>query len=249
MAAHAIEFTPIRGVDMMIGESIVYSDKNPQLIYLIPIMFFKSAEHYNKDTDNAQLFGNIDVTLIPRLDLYASLFIDEINTDALLNPNESRNQLGYTVGLQAYDIPLTNIELLLEYSRLNPWVYSHKFPAATFTNNGYDLGHWIGQNADNLYAEVRYTPLRSLQASAFYERYRKGGRDDVAFQYTIPSKPFLYPPVRREHSYGLAVRYQFMREGFLEVRGRKVTVRDEAAPGLDKNGVSEFSIGASYGIW
>ncbi len=249
MAAHLIELTPWRGVDFAIGESIVYSDKNPQFIYLIPIMFFKSAEHYNRDTDNAQIFGSLDLNLIRGLNFYATMFIDEINTDALLNPNEVRNQIGYTLGIQTYDLPLENLELLVEYSRLNPWAYSHKFPAATFTNNGYDLGHWIGQNADNLFIDVKYTPFRSLHGGIFHERYRKGGRDDVVFQYSLPSKPFLYPPVHREQSTGVYSRYQFVREGFLEFRGRRITISDEAFPALNKQGITELSVSISYGVW
>ena len=64
LAAHMIELTPTRGVDFSLGESVVYSDRGPLLIYLIPIMFFKSAEHYNGDKDNVQWFANLDLNLV-----------------------------------------------------------------------------------------------------------------------------------------------------------------------------------------
>ena len=249
LAAHVVEFTVIDGLDFSLGESVIYSDKGIQLMYLIPVMLFKSGEHYNRDTDNIQWFGSLDVNLIPKFNLNLSVLIDELTTDDLLRPTSARNQLGYTAGIHTYDLGLENLELIAEYTRLNPWVYSHKYPAATFTNNGYDLGHWIGQNADNLYLEARYLPIRPLRVGTFYERYRKGGLDDIAYQYRLPSKQFLYGPIRKESSMGFYGKYQFARDGFLDGMLRWTTVSDEAFPNLNANGAPEFSVRISYGIW
>ena len=249
MAAHVLEFTVIDGLDFSLGESVIYSDKGIQLMYLIPVMFFKSGEHYNRDTDNIQWFGSVDINLVPRINFNLSVLIDELTTDDLLSPANARNQLGFTAGIHTYDLGIENLELIAEYTRMNPWVYSHKYPAATFTNNGYDLGHWVGQNADNLYFDARYVPIRPLRVGAFYERYRKGGLVDIAFQYRLPSKPFLYGPVHEERSTGLYGRYQFARDGFFDGLFRWRTVKDEAAPTLNKSNSPEFSVRLSYGIW
>lgn len=248
MAAHAIEFTIVDGLDISLGESVIYSDKGVQFIYLLPLMFFKSGEHYNRDTDNIQWFGSIDINLIRNVNLYFSVLIDEINTDDLLRPGNARNQLGYTAGIHTYDLLVPDTELILEYSRLNPWVYSHKFPAATFSNNGYDLGHWVGQNGDNLYAEILHQPMRVLKISGFYEHYRKGGFKDVAFQYRVPSQPFLYGPLREERSFGVSATYQFVRDGFFVGRFRSRKITDEAIPSLNRS-LPEVSLSVSYGVW
>jgi hypothetical protein len=249
MAAHLIEFTIVDGLDMALGESIVYSDKNPQLIYLIPLMFFKSGEHYNRDTDNVQFFGTLDLNLIKGVNLYGTLFIDELTTDDLFNPDKARNQLGYTVGTRMFDLPFDNVELAAEYSRLNPWVYTHKYPAATFTNNGYDLGHWVGQNGDDVYVELLLKPIRALRFGAFWERYRKGGSKDISYQYQTPSQPFLYSPVRKLESIGLFGHFQFVRDGFIDLEVKTNTLRDEADPSANLDGSIDFRAGIRYGIW
>ena len=249
MASHLFEFTIVDGLDLALGESIVYSDKNPQLIYLIPLMFFKSGEHYNRDTDNVQFFGALDLNLIKGVNLYGTLFIDELTTDDLFNPDKARNQLGYTIGARLFDLPFNNIELAAEYSRLNPWVYTHKYPAATFTNNGYDLGHWVGQNGDDLYIELQLTPIRSLRFGLFWERYRKGGLKDISFQYETPSQPFLYSPVRKQESIGMFGHFQFVRDGFIDLEVRTLTLRDEAYPSANLDGSIEVRAGIRYGIW
>jgi hypothetical protein len=248
MAAHMIEVTPVRGVDFSLGESVVYSDRGPLLIYMIPVMFFKSGEHYNGDKDNVQWFANLDLNLIRNVNVYGSLFIDELNIDDLFDPEKQRNQLGYTLGFQIYDLPFRNLEILAEYTRLNPWVYTHKQPATTFTSNGYVLGNWMGQNADNLYCELTYRPMRSLLLGATYEIYRKGGEKDIAFQYRLPSQAFLYGPLHQERSYGAYARYQFFRDCFVDANIRSRSTSDEAAK-LRNDRKLEYSISVRYGLW
>lgn len=249
MAGHGVEISITDGLDFSIGETVIYSDKGIQLMYLLPVMFFKSGEHYNRDTDNIQWFGSLDVNLIRNTNLYLSVLIDEINTNDLLNPGQARNQLGYTAGVHLYDLPLRNTEFILEYSRLNPWVYTHKYPAATFANNGYAMGHWIGQNADLLFVGLVATPMYDLRLMGQYEHYRKGGLKDVAFQYQVPSQPFLYGPLREERTFGLDARYQFVRDGFVHAQVRSVNRTDEANPALNAKGRVEFELGVRYGVW
>ncbi len=47
---HLLSFTPYRELNFSLGESIVYSDKF-EPIYLIPIAFFRLADHYLTDPD------------------------------------------------------------------------------------------------------------------------------------------------------------------------------------------------------
>ena len=251
LAAHMIEFTPFDGIDVSLGESIIYSDRNVQLMYLLPIMFFKSGEHYNRDTDNSQFFGNLDLNLIPHVNLYASLFIDEIALAYLTDEVNRRNQLGFTVGTRVFDALIPDLDLQLEYTRNNPWVYTHKFPAADFTNSdtNYVLGHWIGQNADLFYAEASYWIRWNLKAQISYERYRKGGRTDILNQYSSPAEDFLYGPVRKHEYVGLGVRYEPLRDLFIDANARQVNIWNEANPSSNISKQYEFLLSFSYGLW
>lgn len=252
MAAHQLEFTIVDGLNLSLGESVVYSDRGPLLLYLIPIMFFKAGEHYNSDKDNTQFFGSADVSLVTGFNFYFSLFIDELNTDDLFNSDKSRRQIGLTAGIHTYDKIIDNLELIAEYTRINPWVYSNKFTATDFTNNSYGLGYWSGQNADNLYFEACYRPVRLLKIGVFSEVYRKGGLMDVAYQYGGPDGSygmpnFLYGPLHQERSYGLYWKYQPLRDVFVDFRGRQVKIDDEASAMHKKQ--FEFTLGAQLGIW
>jgi hypothetical protein len=226
LAAHQIEISLFNGVDLSLGESIVYSDRGPLLIYMVPIMFFKAGEHYNRDRDNAQMFGSLDLNVIKNMNARLSLFIDELNTDDFFNGSRSRRQVAFSTGFHGYDLPFKNVEWAVNYARCNPWVYNHKYSAITFANNGYDLGHWIGQNAD----------LLTLDPSNQYQI--DGG-----------NLPFLYGDVRGERSFGVKFKAEPLRDLFLEGHLLWRSIHDAADPSQDRSVSPEFGISARLGAW
>ena len=104
---------------------------------------------------------------------------------------------------------------LIEYTRTNPWVYNHKYPDATYQSSQYDLGDWIGQNADDLYLEANYRPYRDLKVGLAFESLRKGAMDSTKFQYMLPTPPFLYGPVIKKQSFGVTAQYEIVRDMFI----------------------------------
>ena len=251
IAAHQLEISLWHGVDFSIGESIVYSDRGPLLMYLIPIMFFKAGEHYNNDKDNCQLFGSLDLNVVKNVNAYLSLFIDELNTDKLFDPNLSHRQVAFTSGIRVFDIPATNFDMTLEYTRVNPATYNHSYPSTTFTNNGFILGSWMGQNADDLFLEMGLTPMHSLRLTTFGEIYRKGGMLPLADQYSDNQGnwTFLFGPLHVERSIGLTVKYQPLRDVFINCRARLHKIEDEADPIQNRPHQFEFTLGAGVGLW
>ena len=208
IAAHMIEMTPWKGIDLSLGESEIYGGRNPELLYLIPIMFFKGAEHYMGDEDNAQLFLNADLNVIKNYNFYLSLFVDEISVANFYKTDKQHNQLAFTVGTKAYDTFIPNSEFIIEYTRLNPWVYNHKYPDATFQSHSVDLGHWLGQNGDMLFTKFSYQPERDLKVGFQFESIRKGGKESTEHQYELPSPEFLYGPLMKSQSFGITARYE-----------------------------------------
>jgi hypothetical protein len=251
IAAHQIEMMLWKGVDLSLGESIVYSDRGPELMYLIPVMFFKAGEHYNGDKDNCQLFGSINLNVIKKTNLYFSLFIDELNTDKFFDSNDSRRQLAFTMGGHTYDLLIENVELAAEYTRANPGVYSHKYPSATYTNNGYVLGSWIGQNADDACLSLTYRPVRQLKLSVFHEVFRKGSPMPIQDQYTGNQEgfSFLDGTLHIERTFGIKAHYQPLRDVFIDGKAQIHTLTDDAYPTQNLTRQFEFTLGAKVGIW
>jgi hypothetical protein len=253
-AQHTLTVTPVKGLDVSVGESIVYSDKL-QISYLIPIMFFRLADHYLSQADNnaggnSQFFlGVSSRNQIKNTHLYGTLFIDEITLEGLFNPQKQRNQLGFTLGGSVTDLPFDNLTLTAEYTKIYPYVYTHYIPTQTYQNNGYVMGDWIGNNADLVFGALDYRFIRGLQAILWAQYIRKGGQGPESGQYTQPQPPFLYG-LRTNYSYiGFDLKYEITHELFARLQ-YQTTKTELQQPNLSfsNSRLNEFYVSLYYGI-
>ena len=130
IATHSLIITPVSGLDLSIGESIIY-DEELEFLYLMPIMFFRLADHQlsrqlNSAGGNAQFyFGISSKGQIKNTHLYGTLFIDEISLNGLFDSETQRYQMGFTLGVSVVDLPIENLTARIEYTKNYPFVYQH----------------------------------------------------------------------------------------------------------------------------
>jgi hypothetical protein len=231
-AWHSLVVTPAKGLDLSIGESVVYADRLEPL-YLMPFMFYFLADDFISNRiegrvgdANSQIFLSISSRdHVKNTHLYGTIFIDELTlaglTGSVLSSNKTtgtvfgssrdRTQLGFTLGASITDLPIDNLTLTTEYTRINPYVYEHHDPAQTYTNAGYLLGDWIGPNADLAYLDLNYRILRGLQIDLWGEYIRKGSEND-SLQYADVQPPFLYGLDSHYTYLGMNLKYEPIHE-------------------------------------
>ncbi len=187
IAANMLEVTPWNGVNIAVGESEIYGGpgRQPELFYLIPIMFFKTAEHYLDNQDNSQIYFNFKLNVVKNFDFYLPIFFDEFSTSTAFSPTQNHNQLGFTLGTDAYDLLYHDTKINVEYTRINPWVYNHQYPEDTYQNHGVNLGDWIGQNADLFTVTATHRPMRNLEIGLKFQSLRKGGKEIRIINMTV----------------------------------------------------------------
>ena len=254
LASHTLTLTPLKGLDVSLGESIVYSDKL-EISYLMPIMFFRLADHYlsngNNDAgSNSQFFlGVSSKNNIKNTHIYGTWFIDEITASGLFDSQKQRNQFGFTLGASVTDLPIDNLTLTAEYTRINPFVYSHYIPTQTYESSSYLMGHWMGYNADLIYASLNYRFIRGLQATVWGEYIRKGGAGIVDQQYQQPQPEFLFG-LRNNYTYlGLDIKYEIMHELFVRGKFQSSLISSEQANGaFVDTGTNQFFVSFYYGL-
>ncbi len=250
VVAHMFEFTPFNGVDIAVGESEVYGNRSPELLYLIPIVFFKAAEHWMNDSDNSQVFASVDCNFIQNYNFYASVFIDELRLETMFDSQKNHNQLGFTTGLTGYDFFLDNSKFNIEYTRINPWAYNHKYPEVTYQNHSVDMGHWIGQNADLFTLSFNFTPIFNLDCGIKFQSLRKGWKDSTYKEYQDPPPEFLYNPLTKQQSLGFSMRYEFLRNFVCDLQVNRVRfTTQDAARGKDYAGKYDLYFGIRYNVW
>ncbi len=181
MAANLFTFTPFRSLNLSVGNSIVYSDESFQLQYLIPFMFFKSADDTynateNQAGNNSQMFATISSRNLKHLHLHATLFIDEMSLKRMFKPSQQSNFMSFKAGARCTNFPIKNLSFAAEYTRNNPLVYQHFIPSTTFASGNINMGNYLGDNAEELFLSIGYTPMARLSVSLSGTLYRLGNR-------------------------------------------------------------------------
>lgn len=254
LASHTITITPLRGLDFSLGESIVYSDRL-EIAYLIPVMFFRLADHYlsnriNDAGNNAQLFTALSSrNHLKNTHLYGTLFIDDLSVPNIFNEEKQVNHLGGSIGISVTGLPLGNLTTTFEYTRINPFVYKHYIHSVDYASASYPMGHWIGHNGDLLYGALNYRLIRGLQATLWGQYIRKGEEGRVEDQYTLPHKPFLFG-LNTHYTYlGLDVKYEIIPELFLRGQFQHIKTSQEQADGSFRDASrAEFFVSLYYGL-
>ncbi len=179
LAANLFTFKPYKGLYLSFGNSIIYSDKYIQPIYLIPFMFYKSGDRTSNGAgsnalgENSQMFFDASCRIIPKVHLYGTVFIDEVNIGQILKSKTQTNLMSFKGGVRVTNL-IKNASFTLEYTRTNPWVYVHPISTTTFASNNYNLGHYLGQNAQEVYCGLKIKPIRGLAIDISYTQAIKG---------------------------------------------------------------------------
>jgi hypothetical protein len=247
-------FTPVDWLDFSLGNFAIYAgDVRPEMF--IPFGFYKyfdrdSGKKSTQDS-NGGLHFDLAVRYPKSFKFYTSFFVDVTSIRALLNADPHETWVGYTFGGKKVNLILENLDLTLEYTRLNPWIYEHKYELTSYKHLDYLLGHWIGQNSDQFRVQIDYQLLRGLYFNLSYEQVRIGGLDDISFAYDGEVEEFLYGEIRKQNTIGLEVNYEIFHECFTQLVYSISDITDEnktrTLP-FQLGNKNHFSFGLYYGI-
>jgi hypothetical protein len=174
LAGHRFELSFPRLFDFGLSELVVYSRSSPELAYLNPVNLFKEIEPELHDRDNSLISTDFQLHTWSNLELYGTLLID----DLVLSKLGSRfyaNEFAFTVGGSYIELMgLENADVVLEYTRIDPYVYSHHIPENSYTNDQFVLGNHLGPNSEDVFARFSYRFSRKLKTSLEVERTQHG---------------------------------------------------------------------------
>jgi hypothetical protein len=224
IAANMLTFTPMRNLNISVGNSIVYAEANVQAAYFIPVAFYKSLDHtmtkgLGIENQNSQVFFNISSRNIKHLHFYTSVFADEINFSRFSPNNAEANPISYKIGANLSNFPVRNLSLIIEFTRSNIINYKHSIPALTWASNNYNLGHYLGDNSQEIYLALRYKPIRRLDFSLSYTNAKHGKEYDYirkpsSIIRTIISQPALKEITWSNKSIGFNAQYEVMNNAY-----------------------------------
>lgn len=221
VAANMFTFRPIRNLEISIGNSIVYSDMNVHLAYLVPFLFYKSVDHTLNATNaagqtgqNSQLFLDISSRNIKNLHLFLSVYVDEFSMDRLSDPDR-HNFLSWKGGFRLSNWPVQNLMLTGEFTYTLPLTYQHNISTTTFESNVYSLGHYLRDNSNDLYVSLRYLPIRGLTIDLSCTLARHYNDYIYNFDPGIDGFPVMQDLTWRNSTIGLLGRFEFLNNAYV----------------------------------
>jgi hypothetical protein len=220
LAANMFTFKPFKNFYISAGNSVIYSSDGAQLQYMIPVMFYKSVDHTYNATDksgrnvgqNSQMFFDISSRNIKKVHLSATLFVDELSTSRVFN-DTVWNFWSLKTSMRISDL-IPNTFITAEYTKSMPLTYKHNIPTTTFESNGYNLGHYLMDNSQEVYISVVHKPFKTLSLKVAYLHAKKGkDYDDIGGSRL--GNPFMDTVEWQNKSFSFRASYQIINDGYI----------------------------------
>lgn len=175
-ALHRISFSPVKNLKFGAGEAVIYLRTSPQIEYINPLNFFKSMEHQLGDKDNALVFFDFEMLPIKNIRLYSTFIIDDIDFTKI-GTGWYGNKTAFNIGMNFYylfpDLPL---HFLLEFTRIEPYTFTHNLYERNYTNLGYSLSTDQPPNSYKVDYGINFAPIPEFDFVAIYS-FTKWGRN------------------------------------------------------------------------
>lgn len=220
IVGHRVEWRALDWLWLSGSETVIYGNRGVEMQYLNPLMPYHVAEHHLGDKDNNMMGFDCSAFPFKNQKYYFELLLDDFSS------SESwfsyiGNKFGFMFGgYWVAPFGIRNLDLRAEYTRVEPFVYTHYDSVNMYINYDQSIGYWSGPNSDNFFVEVNYLFHKDIHLQLSWEQVRRGAGD----LYTFPTKAdgnrkyFLKGTVENQHVFVFQLRDQLFRDIFLTFR-------------------------------
>lgn len=217
LAGHRIDLHFWPAFQLGLYETVVYGGRGAEPGYLNPLVPYHIIEHQLGDLDNNVLGFDWTWIAAAGFRFYGEIFIDDLSFDQGLGTYWG-NKLAYLLGVHwAQPAGLKNAEIFGSFTRVDPFVYTHRDSVNVYSHYGTSLGSRLGPNAERWRAGIRFRPLRDALWRFSYE-YTRQGKGDLFRPHRFEdgiSKGYLSGELERDHTLRANLRFQFRQDVFL----------------------------------
>lgn len=147
LSAHKASWSPTDRLEIGVGEVVLYGGdvRYPSPGYLNPLIPYYATQ-FNSNLDDNVMF-DFDLSAIPvdGLRVYGELLIDDLQYRG-----SGPNALAFTAGFYKAG----DLDISLEYTRANRWVYTHRVTECQYIHFGSIIGDPIGPDGDRVTVEI-----------------------------------------------------------------------------------------------
>ncbi|MCX7834387.1 MAG: capsule assembly Wzi family protein, partial [Ignavibacteria bacterium] len=165
-------------------ESLITIDRPFNFTYLNPFSFIRSADYSAGDgqstLNNAIIGFDTEVKPFKRVAFQGTMLIDDLDFKTLFDNTRNgkpvnSNRFAWQAGIiwtDGFWVP--NLTLALEYTRLNPFIYTHRTNKSQYTHWTLPLGHNLQPNSDEIALKIDYDITNRLNFKIIYQKQRHG---------------------------------------------------------------------------
>ena len=229
ISAHRVEISLARGIDMGLGEVVIYGNRGMEMAYLNPLIPYLIAEHTLGDRDNVALGFDFNVNRIHNLKLYTEFFIDDLFAPWEVFSNFWGNKLAFTVGgYWVNPLTLRDTGLRWEYTRIEPYVYTHHDSVNVYEHYNFGLGHFLEPNSDGLFLQIEHHFSLVLATALNFSsiRHGRGNRHTPHRKEEGTKKHFLAGVVEHKKRLSASIKWEIVRDVRFQTEIARVWLKD-----------------------
>lgn len=263
LTIHNLTFMIGDDVELGFTDMVIYS-RRFDLAYANPFSFLKSVEASLNDRDNGLLGMHARWRVTDGFELRGQGLMDDI-IFSKIGTGFWGNKFAWQIGaMWAAPFGLRDVEVALEHTRVEPFVYSHFNSQNTFSTSGQIIGASIGPNSISWWGMIHWTPTAKLdlEATVLYVAHGENRYDSTGavtynaggdFEHTIAtledeSRAYTILNGRRVNMLTLqgSIRYEVWRGVSLygSVLNRSVDYPEGIPADPEQKPYGQFSVGA-----
>ncbi len=176
LAIHRLDWEVLDDVNWFFGEEVLYGNRAPDISYMLPQTFYRVSEHNDGDRDNVMIFTGLNAYPKSLMGFYMNFVLDELRKSEIFG-DWWGNKYAFQSGLVS-NIPLIVPEyparIVMEFTAIRPWMYTHKKTVNAFSHDGSALGYPEGSNLLAYAMEVNLPLHRRLRLDSKVQFIRQG---------------------------------------------------------------------------
>lgn len=174
VAMHRLEFDFLKRFRFGFNEMTMYGNQGIQVAYMNPFVFMKSVENSLQNVDKSMLGFDLEYHPVDNISAFAEILISDFSADTRGTGAEN-NKTGYHGGIfYANPFGLDNVNVILEYEKLSPYMYDSRTDVDDYTNREIPLGASIPSNSDQLSLQGQWRPMHNLGLIGTISYFRHG---------------------------------------------------------------------------
>ncbi|HEY9165842.1 MAG TPA: capsule assembly Wzi family protein [Candidatus Kryptonia bacterium] len=176
---HRLDIELSRSFRFGLFESLILSNVPFSFTYLNPASVIESENLGTHEDPLSNALIGFDCEFRPHtnIGIQLSFLIDDLNTSTLgkKTPAGNDNKFGYQAGFMYVEpFGLNDLSASVEYTRIDPFVYSHRTNMSNYTNWGISIGAALPPNSDEVAFKLGYYLTNRITLNFLYKHQRSG---------------------------------------------------------------------------